>query len=141
MTKPLNITGATTLQLNVDAGPGGFVSAELLAPGSTAPIPGYSPSRRINTNSVRATVRWGESTLLPRSTSVVRLRLRMQAAIARGESAIKCPSPLNALKVTHDHSCYRAREDEYQHLMTDSPGARRRSCTPSSLRRTITLGF
>jgi hypothetical protein len=44
---------------------------------------------------------------------------------APGEYAIKCPSPLNVLKDTYDHSWYCARSDEYQHLMTDSPGARR----------------
>ena len=27
-------------------------------------------------------------------------------ALARGESVIKCPSPLNMLKDTYDHSCY-----------------------------------
>jgi hypothetical protein len=31
---------------------------------------------------------------------------------------------LNALKDTHDYSCFLARLDEYRHLMTYSPGAR-----------------
>ena len=44
-------------------------------------------------------------------------------ALAEGESAIKGPSPLNVLKDAYEHSCYRARSDEYQHLMTDSPMA------------------
>jgi hypothetical protein len=38
-----------------------------------------------------------------------------------GESVITCPSPLNVLKYTYDHSCYGARSDEYQHLMPASP--------------------
>jgi hypothetical protein len=28
------------------------------------------------------------------------------AHLARGESVIKCPSPLDVLKDTYDHSCY-----------------------------------
>ena len=37
-----------------------------------------------------------------------------------GESVIKCPSPLNVLKYTHDHSCYLApRSDEYQPKYND----------------------
>jgi hypothetical protein len=53
----------------------------------------------------------------------IRAKLAMLAA---GESSIKCPSPPNVLKDTHDCSCYRARSDEHQHLMTeDSPTARR----------------
>jgi hypothetical protein len=40
-----------------------------------------------------------------------------------GESVIKCPSPLNALKATHGRSWYWARSDYYQHLMTDPPRA------------------
>jgi hypothetical protein len=44
--------------------------------------------------------------------------------LAVGESVVKCPSPLNMPKDTHDHSCYRARSDEYQHCMIDSPVAR-----------------
>ena len=43
--------------------------------------------------------------------------------LAAGESGIKCPSPLNVLKDTHNHSCHSARSDENQHLMTDSPTA------------------
>ena len=57
-----------------------------------------------------------------------------EAALAGGESVIQCPSSLNVLKATYDHSCYLARSDEYQHLMTDSPAARpcptRMACGP-----------
>ena len=77
VTKPLNISGATTLELNVDAGPGGYVRAELLSADNT-PIPGYASSRRINRNAVHAAVDWEGGRLLPRSISVVRLRLYMQ---------------------------------------------------------------
>ena len=45
--------------------------------------------------------------------------------LARGESVIKCSSPLNVLKDTHDHICCRVRSDGYTHLMIDSPRARR----------------
>ena len=45
--------------------------------------------------------------------------------LAEGESIIKGPSPLNAVKDTYDHGCYCACSDEHQHLMTDSPTARR----------------
>ena len=48
---------------------------------------------------------------------------RSGCALAGGESVIKCPSPLNVLKYIYDHSCYSARSDEYQHLMTDLPVA------------------
>jgi hypothetical protein len=34
--------------------------------------------------------------------------------LARGESVIKCPSSLNVLKYTYDHSCYLVRSDEHQ---------------------------
>jgi hypothetical protein len=34
-------------------------------------------------------------------------------------------SPLNVLKGTYDHRCYRARSDEYQHVMADPPAASR----------------
>jgi hypothetical protein len=37
---------------------------------------------------------------------------RAAARIAAGESAIKRPTPLNALKDAHDRSCSRARSDE-----------------------------
>jgi hypothetical protein len=40
-----------------------------------------------------------------------------------GESVIKYRSPLNVLKDTYDYSCCLARSYEYNHLMTDSPGA------------------
>jgi hypothetical protein len=43
--------------------------------------------------------------------------------LATGGAVIKCPSPLNVLKDIYDHSCYWARSDEYQHLMTDLPWA------------------
>ena len=41
--------------------------------------------------------------------------------VAQGESVIKYKSALNVRKDTYDYSCYRARLDEYWHLMTDSP--------------------
>jgi hypothetical protein len=44
--------------------------------------------------------------------------------VARGESVIKCPSPLNVLKDADDRSCCLARSYEYNHLKTDSPWAR-----------------
>jgi hypothetical protein len=44
---------------------------------------------------------------------------------AAGGSVIKRPSPLNVLTDAYDHSCYRARSDEYWHLMTDPPAAER----------------
>jgi hypothetical protein len=50
-------------------------------------------------------------------------RQNSRRSLAAGESVIKCPSPLNVLKDTYDHSCYGARSDEYQHLMIDSPTA------------------
>jgi hypothetical protein len=43
--------------------------------------------------------------------------------IAEGESVIKYKSPLNVLKDTYDYSCCLARSYEYNHLMTDPPGA------------------
>jgi hypothetical protein len=43
--------------------------------------------------------------------------------LARGESVMKHKSPLNVLKDTYDYSCCLARSYEYNHLMTDSPGA------------------
>jgi hypothetical protein len=42
---------------------------------------------------------------------------------APGESVIKCISPLNVVKYAYDHSCCLARSYEYNHLMTDLPGA------------------
>jgi hypothetical protein len=51
----------------------------------------------------------------------------IKAALAPGGAAMECPSPLNALKDTHDQSCcHCARSDGYQRLMTGSPAARRR---------------
>ena len=35
--------------------------------------------------------------------------------LAVGESFIKCPSTLNVIKDTYDHSCHGARSDEYRH--------------------------
>jgi hypothetical protein len=46
------------------------------------------------------------------------------ATLARGESVIKYKSPLNVLKDAYDYSCCLARSYEYNHLMTDPPGAR-----------------
>ena len=61
---------------------------------------------------------------------------RRRRRIAQGESVIKCPPPLNVLKDAYDHSCCLALSDEYCHLMTDSPGARRRrGARRSSARR------
>ena len=34
------------------------------------------------------------------------LPLELSVTLARGESAIKCPSPPNVLKDTYEHSCY-----------------------------------
>jgi hypothetical protein len=47
------------------------------------------------------------------------------SGVAAGEPVIKCPSPPNFIEDTYDPICYRARSDEYHHLMTDSPRARR----------------
>ena len=44
-------------------------------------------------------------------------------SLATGDTVIKGPSPLNVLKDAYNHSCCRARSYEYNHLMTDSPGA------------------
>jgi hypothetical protein len=68
--------------------------------------------------------------------------------VARGESVIKCSSPLNVLKEhrdnSYDHSCYRERSDEYQRLMTDSPRANPRAVcgtlTPPSRRSSHMVG-
>ena len=46
--------------------------------------------------------------------------------LALGVKVMKCPSLSNVLKDTYDHSCYRARADEYQHLMTLTFTPRRR---------------
>ena len=54
----------------------------------------------------------------------LRLTGNASADIAEGESVIKYKSPLNVLKDTYDYSCCLARSYEYNHLMTDSPGAR-----------------
>jgi hypothetical protein len=59
---------------------------------------------------------------------------------AAGGSVVVCPPPLNVLKDTNDRSCYWARSDEYQRLMTDSPAARHvhrlRACDiPDGVRR------
>jgi hypothetical protein len=43
--------------------------------------------------------------------------------LAEGGPVIKYKSSLNVLEDIHGHSCYRARSDEYWHLMADSPGA------------------
>jgi hypothetical protein len=43
--------------------------------------------------------------------------------LAVGDSVMKGQSPLNVRKDTYDRSCYSARLDEYQHVMTDSPAA------------------
>jgi hypothetical protein len=56
------------------------------------------------------------------------------AGLATGESVIECPSPLNVLKDTYDHSCYSACSDKCQHLMTDSPTARRGARSTSGWR-------
>jgi hypothetical protein len=47
-----------------------------------------------------------------------------------GGSVIKCPSSLNVLKDAYNHSCYRARSYEYNHVVTDSPRA-----NPAPVRR------
>jgi hypothetical protein len=41
--------------------------------------------------------------------------------LAVGGTGIECPSTLNVLKDTYDHSCYWALSDEWQHLMAGSP--------------------
>ena len=43
---------------------------------------------------------------------------------SRGRVCHYVPISLNVLKEIYDHSCYRARSDEYQHLMTDLPTRR-----------------
>ena len=65
-------------------------------------------------------------------------RLAAGATLAVGGSVIKCPSPRNDLKDynMYDHSCYCARSDEYQHLMTDSPTARPPPAVRTSSTRT-----
>ena len=62
-------------------------------------------------------------------------RCTATARLATGESVIKCPSPLNVLKATHDHSCYWARSDEYQRLMIDSLRATARPAAGRSATR------
>jgi hypothetical protein len=52
-------------------------------------------------------------------TPVLAAQKAATAAGARGESAIDRPSPRNALKDTHEHSCYRARPDKHQRLMVN----------------------
>jgi hypothetical protein len=53
----------------------------------------------------------------------------LRRGVAEGESAIKCPPPLNVLEDTYDRSCCWARSDGYQHLMAVSPGA---TCRPAA---------
>jgi hypothetical protein len=55
---------------------------------------------------------------------------RRPARLGVGGKVIKCKSPLNVRKDTYDDSCYRARSDEYQRLMTVSPAARRDAPLP-----------
>ena len=46
-----------------------------------------------------------------------------KCCLAQGESAIKYKPPLSVRKDTYDYSFCLARSVEYNHLMTDSPGA------------------
>ena len=58
--------------------------------------------------------------------SRLRPSARPLARVAEGEYAIHIDDfNLNVLKDTCDYSCFLARLDEYRHLMTYSPGARR----------------
>ena len=59
----------------------------------------------------------------------------LAARLAVGGEVIEYKSPLSVRKDTYDHSCYRARSDEYCHFMTDSPTAR-----PGTLLLTATPG-
>jgi hypothetical protein len=70
----------------------------------------------------RAKRRCDRALSLPRGGS--RSFMRSSASsLTAGESAIKCASPRNVLKDTDDHRSYRARSNEYRHLMTVSPMA------------------
>jgi hypothetical protein len=57
---------------------------------------------------------------------------------SRGRVCYVCPSPLNVLKYTYDHSGHWARLDEYLHLMSDdSPTARQPRNRRSAVRHPL----